>query len=79
MPAKFTNLPQAICTVPSKPAKVQMLPMPMKQVEGDPLKPFRCGCGRHYSCSSSLNLHIKKNHNWIVPVGTIGGPRGIRC
>jgi hypothetical protein len=24
-----------------------------------------------------LNLHIKKSHNWIIPMGTIGGPRGL--
>ena len=41
-------------------------------------KIYKCGCGRNYSCSSSLNLHIKKNHNWVIPKGTIGGPRGMK-
>jgi hypothetical protein len=51
--------------------KVSSVPVVVERV-------FRCGCGRNYSCSSSLNLHIKKNHNWVVPKGTIGGPRGLR-
>ena len=41
-------------------------------------KLYQCGCGKLYSCSSALNLHIKKNHNWVVPRGTIGGPRGMK-
>jgi hypothetical protein len=40
-------------------------------------KPFKCGCGKAYTVSSSLNLHIKKSHNWVIPLGTIGGPRGL--
>lgn len=50
----------------------------VRKYEKDPEKPYKCGCGRNYSCSSALNLHIKKNHNWVVPPGTLGGPRGMR-
>lgn len=41
-------------------------------------KQHKCGCGKTYSCASSLSLHIKKNHNMIVPIGTIGGPKSNR-
>lgn len=41
-------------------------------------KVYKCGCGRVYTCSSSLNLHIKKNHQFVVPEGTIGGPKNLR-
>jgi uncharacterized Zn-finger protein len=40
-------------------------------------KPFKCGCGKAYTVSSSLKLHIKKSHNWVIPLGTIDGPRGL--
>jgi uncharacterized C2H2 Zn-finger protein len=47
----------------------------VRPFEGE--KPFKCGCGKSYTISSSLNLHIKKAHNWVIPIGTIGGPRGL--
>ncbi len=42
------------------------------------LQPFECGCGVKYSCSSSLNFHLKKVHDGKIPEKTILGPRGLK-
>ncbi len=33
---------------------------------------FQCGCGKEYTCSSSLYYHIKTVHGGVEPSGTSG-------
>lgn len=40
---------------------------------------YKCGCGKAYTCASSLRCHILSYHKGVRPAGTIGPtPRGQR-